>query len=159
MRVVALLQNAWMRDAERAERIFARHAGDPERRAKLVAAYLFFGGHTGRRIYDAFGEEVRHSFVWENASPKLGRQSSDHFPPDPEHIRRVLDHFKPKVVLTLGAVPAKGVADTRRLYSMAGMWSDFTVVSGPHPAGRAPDVMDRLRACAAKVKELTDGQG
>jgi hypothetical protein len=154
MSIVAFLQNAWFKDPSGVAKIYASHGPDLDRRVRLNEAYLFFGGLTGRNLRIALGEDLCDKIVWENASPKFGGKSSDRFPPDPEHIRKVLDHFKPKAVLVLGAEAARGVADTRKLFDGSGAWTDFVIVTGPHPAGRAPDVMDRLRKCAEKLREL-----
>jgi hypothetical protein len=154
--IVAFLQNQWFPGlaAKRMEMLYAKHGATPDDRADMNARYLFFRCLTGQRLRDAFGEDLCDKIVWENANPKIGSKSSDRFPPDPEHIRKVLDHFKPKAVLALGAEAGKGVADTRRLFDGSGAWTDFVIVTGPHPAGRAPDVMDKLRACGSKLREI-----
>lgn len=102
--VVAFLQNQWFpgRSVPSVERAYRLHGPTPEDRADLNARYLFFRCLTGRRIRAAFGEQLCERIVWENANPKIATEASGVFPPDLDHIRAVVAHFKPAVVIAFG---------------------------------------------------------
>ena len=93
MKIVAILQNQWFKNPESAKRIYERHAADRVHCAKFRAAALFMGCLTGRRIRQAFGEDMRHVIAYEEASPEIGGTASSAFPADPEHIRRAIDTY------------------------------------------------------------------
>lgn len=150
--IVAFLQNAWYppEHIPSITRIYAKRGKSLDGRAELNARFLFCRPVTGRRLREAFGEELCDQIAWHEISPQFGTKSSDVFPPDLNHVGAVLAHHKPKVVLALGKVAAEGLEDGRMFWD--GLVPEFELVTGPHPAGRGADVMDRLRACAEKVK-------
>lgn len=139
MRVVAFLQNQWMSDPERVEAMIER---TPALRPRLIK-YALFQSHTGRRLVEAFGEGCRE-WVWDNASPRIGDRPSACFPADPGHIGRVLEEHEPDVVLAFGRVASEALAGRCRC----------ELLTGPHPAARAPDTMRRLRAMAGRLERL-----
>src|SRR4051812_46235657 len=107
-RVLAFLQNTWVNDVPRCQRILDECATPAERRY-MTGAWLFMGCATGRRLEAAFGEDEVYDIVWDDASPKLAGVSSGSFPPDPGHIRAVLVEVQPAVVLAFGRVAQAGV--------------------------------------------------
>jgi hypothetical protein len=155
VKVLAILQNQWFNDPVGAERVYARHAGDWDRRAKLNAAYLFFGCLTGKRILAAFGEDMRFKIIWEEASPKKAGKSSGAFPADPQHIRTIIEHHKPDVVLTFGRIAANGLLSALRILDSA-KTTRFAVIGGPHPAARHATVCAELAAMAAELRRYEE---
>jgi hypothetical protein len=143
-RVVAFLQNQWVQDPERVRAIYARYAGDLERRAELNARFLFLRSVTGRRLREAFGE-LCDRIVWEEITTEIGGVSGAVFPADPGHVRRVLAHFDPAVVLAFGRVARDGLIPFigRRV-----------MVFAPHPAARRPSVFAELRAAAERLRDV-----
>ncbi|HYF07664.1 MAG TPA: hypothetical protein VD970_08585 [Acetobacteraceae bacterium] len=137
--VLGFLQNAWVRDVARCEAILAQH--DSAGKRYIQTAWLFMGCLTGRRLIAAFGDDLAHDIVWDNASPRLADASSGAFPPDPAHIRAVLAEVRPRVVLAFGRIAEQGVRP---------LWSGPLIV-GPHPTARGADTVSRLRAMAAEL--------
>jgi hypothetical protein len=122
MKIVAFLQNQWFHEPEKVRSIYARNPG---RREALNKRFLFAKSFTGRRLRAAFGE-LCDEIVWEETSPEIGDKSSAEFPPDAEHIQRVLDKHQPDLVLLFGRNALKGVSP---------LWTGATVCF-PHPAAR-----------------------
>lgn len=152
--VVAFLQNAWFKNPERIRAIFDLHKDDLGRQAKLHATYLFYGCLTGRRIYKAFGEgdEIRHDIIWENANPGFVDQSSGKLPADPAHIRKIIDHFKPSIILTFGTIATNGVVPICMVE-----YPSVKLISGPHPAARHKTVVQELAEMAKQLQEARNG--
>lgn len=140
--VLAFLQNSWVNDVERCEKILAGLSRTEQR--KITTTWLFMGCLTGRRLQHAFGSFLVDEIVWENASPRLAGQSSGCFHPDPEHIRAVLEEVKPSVVLVFGKVAEKGVLP---------LWKGRTII-GPHPTARGGDVVPALERMSAQLDAI-----
>lgn len=140
MKIVAFLQNMWVRNPDRVKATMERH---PEYRLKFLAYALFAGCMTGRRLKTAFGE-LCGEIIWEEASPVISGDSKAYFPPDPEHIRKVLAEHRPEIVLTF---TRRGEEEIRKLVTCE-------VICCPHPAARQATVMDELKAAALRVRLL-----
>jgi hypothetical protein len=123
MTIVAFLQNQWFKDPEGIKQIYERW---PDKREKLNAAYLFMGCKTGKNLRKAFGD-LCDEIVWEEVSPEIGGHSASSFPPDPEHIKRVIEKHQPDVVLMFGKIAQDGVTP---------LWRG-PKIAFPHPAYRA----------------------
>jgi hypothetical protein len=147
--IVAFLQNQWFKDPQRVEKIYARHA-TLEERASLNARCLFRGCLTGKRLDAAFGKDLCNEIVWEEASPKKSGKSSGAFPADADHIRRIIEHYRPDVVLCFGRVAVQGVLNSLRL--IQGVHS-IEIRGGPHPAARHATVCDELKEMADWLKK------
>lgn len=140
--VVAFLQNQWFKNHDAARATLERF---PNQRERLCRAWLFMGCLTGQRLKRAFGDDWCLRIIWENASDKIGGASSSCFPPDPDHIKRVLAKFNPIVVLLFGKV-AKQVEPFVDQ-------SSCLIITGMHPAARRPDVRDNLRGMALTLSK------
>lgn len=158
-RVLMLLQNQWFNDPDRAEQVLAmykEYKGEEAARPRFIRDMLFMGCLTGRRIKETFGEDVcwdgvvGGNVMFEEVSPLVGRRSGACFPPDPDHLVRVLSSFRPSVVAAFGLVAQTGL----QLAPVQPHLQGVTVIACPHPAARGDDVMLRLRAVAAEVRGL-----
>lgn len=151
-RVVAFLQNQWFKNPDAARRTYQQHAGDNlECQARLHAMFLFMGCLTGRRIKKVFGDAVDW-IVWENVSKEIGGQSSSAFPADPAHMVRVIEHYKPKIVLAFGRIAKDALlnlGDSKHLFAAP---VPFTLIVGPHPAARGAEVPDQIRVMAENFR-------
>lgn len=136
--IVAFLQNAWVRDPARLEKMFAQQ--DEQFRRRMLASLLFMGCVTGRRLKSAFGEELCDAIVWEETTRVIAGDPKTILPAQPEHIRAVLNELKPAAVLALGAIAAKSVFAV-----MSDCQHKAILITAPHPAARQADVMQRLR--------------
>lgn len=139
------MQCQWFKNAERARHIYARHEGNWDRIATLNKTYLFMGCKTGRVLKSALGEDLCEEIEWMEASPEIGDRPSAKFPPDLEHIRAILAHFEPNLVICFGKVAAEGV---KQVFS-------GEMIEVPHPAARQPGVFEKLRDLRLYIDTLT----
>lgn len=139
MKILGILQNQWFRDPAHVRAMLARET-DPIRheklRRRLIEYALFAGCKTGRVLKKVFGEKLCEKIIWDEASREIAGESSGVFPADPIHLRKLVDEVKPDVIVCFGNVARDGMTAV----------TDQMVVFAPHPAARAPDTMDRLRA-------------
>jgi len=152
-RIVAFLQNQWFDRPEVVQRCYDGHAGDVYRCCRLTEAYLFMGCLTGRRLQAAFGG-IRDQIAWANASPKIGDRSSAAFEPDPQHMAKIVQFFKPEIVIGFGKLAQDGVLQMLPLIKDG---LGFHVCSAPHPAARHETVTSELAAVAADVRARLRG--
>lgn len=142
MKVVAFLQNQWFLDPVRVKQIVETLRSPDEcpheRREFHIAAFLFMGCLTGRRLRTTFGEDWTSHITWEEVSREYGGKASSVFPPDFTHIQDVLQRHQPTHVLALGKIAEKA------LKSIQGAPHTFCLVAGPHPASRSVSVTYRL---------------
>lgn len=144
-KIVAFLQNQWFNNPERVRQILAnpRYGKNAhEWREYHVAAFLFMGCLTGKRLRAALGEEWTGRIVWEEVSREIGGKSSSVFPADLEHMRDVISRHQPTTVIAFGKV----ASDAMRTIEFNGI-----LLHAPHPAARFPEVMDRLRELRFKL--------
>ena len=142
MKILAFLQNQWVRDPKRLAAMIERTPAARER----FLMYALFQSHTGNRLKQVFGEDCME-WNWDNASPQIGGHSSSCFPADPEHIKAVLEEHQPDVVLTFGKVASDALRKT---------CDHFKLIAGPHPAARQDNVMAKLEKMADSLKEYRD---
>lgn len=132
MVILAFMQNMWVKDVDRVERLIAKHGERYRQRA--IAMFLFAGCVSGRRLKQAFGDELCGQIKWDEVS----RQISGHpaFVPtaDEVHMQTVIAHYKPDVIICFGKIAANAID---------AIWRG-TTIKAPHPASRQPDVMQRL---------------
>jgi len=152
-KIVAFLQNQYFNDVASAKRTLDYYIEHGKDSSDFVRDMLFFGCQTGRRLRAAFGEEFCYeNIVWENASPLMGSKPSDKFPPDLEHIWRILVKHKPDIVILFGGEAAAGFY--RAIQEPA--WDcGYKVFSCPHPAHRDGSVIGKLKKLALDVKKET----
>jgi hypothetical protein len=143
MKIVAFLQNMWVRNPEAARRILRR---SPEVRERLIAYALFAGCLTGRRLKAALGEDLCQSIVWEEASRVISDNPKDYHAPDAEHIKAVLAKHRPEVVLCFSRGAEKVI---RQLCSCR-------MISAPHPATRLKDIVARLQAVGYALRAIEE---
>lgn len=148
MKILAIMQNQWFKHPARMKRMLeTTFKGDRER---FIKKLLFFGCRSGKNLRAAFGEELCDSIIWEEASTEMGGKASSSFPPDPDHIARVLNKHKPDVVIPFGKTALAGLLASVQAGLLGSQ--DFIVIGAPHPAARQPDVMARLREIAARLR-------
>lgn len=132
MKVLAFLQNMWVRDPERVKAMIAKD-GEVFRRRFMHYA-LFAGCLTGRRLRAAFGHWC-DSIIWEEVSREIGGKASSVFPADISHIAQRIAEEKPDVILVFGHIATEGLA--RAGYGGVPLPK---LITGPHPAARSTDV-------------------
>lgn len=139
---LAIMQNMWVRDPERVRRLI--ELGGESIRRRMVHAFLFAGCLSGRRIKSAFNEQLLHTLHFDEASPHIGGTSGSSFPPDVEHVGRLIDEFQPKIIVTFGKIAASAVPS---------IYCGRHVVA-PHPAARHASVVVELSQAAQTYAAL-----
>lgn len=129
MKVVAFLQNMWVRNPAKIQRMFD---SDPtgELRLRLIEYALFAGCLTGRRLKKGLGEDWCDAIIWEEASPVIDNDYKRYHPPEEAHITAVLAKHQPDLVLCF---TKRGEPTVKKLCKCP-------VIGMPHPAarGKAP---------------------
>lgn len=149
MKILAFLQCQWFKNPDAVRAIYAKHATDLDRRAKLNARFLFRESLTGKRLRYAFGDLCRE-VVWEEVSTEIGGGSSAVFPANAGHMCSVLNHHRPSIVMTFGKI----AADAMRRIDCDGLDRPYKVICGPHPAARCESVVDDLRKMLVRVQRI-----
>jgi hypothetical protein len=137
--ILAFLQHLWVHDPERVKVMIAR--GGEEARLRIIRTVLFGGCLSGRRLHEAFRDELCRRIIWEEASPEIASDAKTVYKPDPEHIRSVLTRIRPDIVVCFGQLASEAVAR---------QWPGKTI-RAPHPACRRSDTARRLREAAGEL--------
>lgn len=145
-KVLAIMQNQWVRDPAQLQRILDRH--DEAFRRQMVARLLFMGCVSGKRIKAAFGDLI-HRIVWEEASRVITGSPHEAPPADVDHIVKVIEELKPSIVLTFGKIATNG---TLKALSRLEGSHRFTVMSAPHPASRGDALASALGMMAQELR-------
>lgn len=136
---VAFLQQTWVRDPARTERMIARIGRRP-----VISGLLFAcRGFTGRRLLATLGPDLCGSITWENADPRIAGSPSARAVADVDHMRRVLAEIEPDLAILFGNV-------ARDAFFQCGYLCQ--VAMGPHPAARQIDTSARLRALRTELE-------
>lgn len=142
VKILAVLQNMWVKDPERVREIIER---TPQVRRRMITYSLFAGCRTGRVLRQVFGEDCSRRFVWDEASRAIGGDSKTVFPADLGHLRAVLAEVKPNIVLGFGRIACDALA-------LLVPGEDLLV--GPHPTARQADTLARLRIMATCLDNM-----
>ena len=148
-KILAFLECQWFRNPDAVRAIYAKHASDFDRRAKLNARFLFRESLTGKRLHQAFGELCRE-IIWEEVSREIGGKSSAAFPADTEHMCAVLNHHRPCAVLVFGKIAHEGMSRI----DCDGADRPYRIICGPHPAARYPSVLADLSSMKLRLEAL-----
>jgi hypothetical protein len=151
MKVVAFLQNMWFRDPERSQKLLEMYESrEADGRERFVRDFIFFGCLTGRRLLTAFGDEMRWSIVWEEASRAIHGHSSAAPPADPQHMNAVMLKHQPAVVLLFGKIAQSGYVLCEYRHRIL----PVHIIALPHPAARGGNVISELAAGAKRLREI-----
>jgi hypothetical protein len=146
MKTVAFLQNMWVKNPYHVKRRIELYGENYRRR--VLKYSLFAGCPTGRRIKQAFGEELVKQIIWEETTREIAGDPRTTFPPDLMHMSNVLMDENPAIVITFGEIARTAMLVAARL--VAQDRPRFHIVKLPHPAARQKDVGLRL-ACGART--------
>lgn len=167
IKVVGFLQNQWFRDPDRAKLLLNRcqeheecpHAG----RERFIRDMLFFGCLTGKRLEQAFGEDLcgHGGIVWEESSRHVGGRADSSAPADAEHMAEVIGRHKPRVIVTFGETARCGLALAMRvlLTTDRDLLTGLELLHGPHPAARGGTVSQELQAVTDQLRPILFPQG
>lgn len=145
MRIIAFLQNQWVKDPARVKAVFAKR---PFERWPDLDRYLLFAGcRSGRRLKKFLGEKLCNEIIWANASAVIGGEASSYFPADMEHIKRVIVTHRPDMAIGFGKVAGEALllGCARKLWTVQ-------VMCAVHPACRDPErVESELRYLSKRI--------
>lgn len=146
MKIVAFMQNMWVREPQRIHDQLARVK--PSQREKLrsmlIHYCLFAGCLTGRRLKAAFGDELCEEIIWDEASPVIC-DNARHIPPaDAVHILEVLKRHEPDIVIAFGKSARAALKE---------LWQGHLICS-PHPACRRIEDLLYLHQAARELHSL-----
>lgn len=142
MKVVAFLQNMWVREPHSVLSGIARHG--EAYRVRAIRTFLFRGCLTGRRLKAAFGNELLAEIHFDETTREIADNPRKIFPAQPEHIQSVLKDYPPVAVLAFGRIAQRALRD---------IWTG-KLIALPHPAARQSNTNQRLRAGAAELREF-----
>jgi hypothetical protein len=142
MKILAFLQNAWVREPDRVQKIYSDF---PEQRSSITAKLLFAGGKTGRVLRHAFGPEYCSAIIWEEASTYISGNSKEVVPADLVHIRKVIKQHQPRLIIGFGNIARDALIIINPRCGC---------LFAPHPAARQPDTFRRLVNIANLAKNL-----
>lgn len=146
MKIVAFLQNMWVKNSRTVWNVM-KHDATSDVREKMIAYALFAGCLTGRRLRDYLGVKLCEEIVWQEASTAVSTDPKLYFPPEPVHIRAVLNKHKPNVVLCFTKA-GEGIIRT--------MLDDgMTFIPCVHPACRANNVFEKLTGVRKAIEALS----
>ena len=149
MKVVAFLQNLWVKDPAHVEKFFRRY---PEMRERMLRKLLFYRCKTGRVLKAGLGEKLCDEIVWEESTTQIAGDARTVFPPDHKHIEDVIKKHQPEVVIALGKVASQAVFEVIS-ESMDRLMLKMEFCSAPHPCARPPlDPIGRLKEIRAKIE-------
>jgi hypothetical protein len=137
--ILAVMQNQWFHNPERVKAAIARAKNPEAYRRRMIEWALFAGCKSGRVLKRVFGEHRCEEIIWEESSREIGSSASSVFPADVAHLRNVLQHFNPAIVLGFGKVACDGL---RQAFDTSAPMPVF--IEAPHPTARQTDVMERL---------------
>lgn len=149
MKILAFLQNMWVRDPERVRELIARD-GEVYRR-RLLSYALFAGCLTGRRLQETFGN-LCDEIVWENVTKEVTGSPSAKITADRKHVSDRIREEDPEVIIVFGEIARDAIAQVR-FARMADVES-VHVIHAPHPAARHALVTSELRRAADELREL-----
>ncbi len=148
MKIVAFLQNVWVKDPDRLRAIFHR---EPEIREPMIAKLLFMGSLTGRRLKAAFGD-LCDEIVWEETTERISGDPTEIFPADRVHMVRVLRKHEPGVVIAFGRIAQEALREIFLNWPK----EEFTkarIYHSPHPAARQVGTPAKLAEIAASTRK------
>lgn len=141
MKIVAFMQNMWVRDPAR---VYAaiEHFGEQYRR-RAIYNFLFAGCLTGKRLRLALGG-LCEKIVWEESTREITSRPDVIVTADRKHIESVLTEEKPDIVVFFGKIAHQGV------------WCcGYPVVRSPHPAVRSVALQQEFRDAMKTLIELS----
>jgi hypothetical protein len=150
MKIVAFLQNLWVKNPERVKQMFAAH---PDGREYMLRCLLFHGGRTGKILTASLGKELISQIVWEESTTEISGDAKAIFPADLAHIRGVLNKHRPEAVVTFGKIAAQAVALVDAGMRMEPADFTFELFHLPHPCARP--AADPIGAIAELKQKLS----
>lgn len=144
--IVAFLQNLWIPEpGNKIIKNLIDTSYDEQYRRSVIRDVLFSGGFTGRRLKSAFGDDLCSQIIWEEASREIAGNASVFYPPDLDHIRKVLNDLQPTIVIAFGRSSA---------WALNSVWQG-RLICLPHPAARQANVMPLLQKSRAELEHIS----
>lgn len=135
----------WVKDPERVKKSIERYG--EEFRRDLIERLLFYRCLTGRRLTAALGE-LTDQIVWEESTREIAGDTKTIFPPDLQHIEKVILELKPTAVIAFGKIAADAVFRV-----LSGCRISCVFIAAPHPAARQADTPEQLKRMAESFRK------
>lgn len=149
-KIVAFLQNMWVKDPVRIQGILDLH---PHSREFIIRHLLFRKCRTGKILKATLGTQLCELIVWEETTMKVAGDATTIFPPDYDHIQRVINKHSPDVVIGMGKVAAQAVFKVANEMMRGAQDFQFNFFSVPHPCARpAQDPIGALTELKQKLQ-------
>lgn len=145
MKILAFLQNMWVRDPERTLAMISNSSTPLKLRRRMQHYALFAGCLTGRRLKSYLGD-LTDSIIWEEASLEITATSNAKVTSDLDHMRSCIVAENPDIIVTFGRIAKEAVvliAPQAR-----------TLVYSPHPAARNKLDQARFREAVQRLVKL-----
>jgi len=110
---------------------------------------------TGKRLIKYLGEDLFRQIHWENISPKIGSKSSSHFPADYKHIKKIINKFKPQVIILFGNLAIQ-TFDRFPNFDSLDFPDDLCIFQLTHPAARSSDIPNELQTLKKQLENILD---
>lgn len=149
MKIVAFMQNQWVKDPARLQAMIDRAPDPEERRRGFITTLLFMGCVTGRRLRTYLGRDLCGQIIWEEASREITGSASAKVTADLVHIERVISQEKPDVIITFGSI----ARDALRALPES-VTEEVRCVASPHPAARNQLDQARFREAMQLVVKI-----
>jgi hypothetical protein len=155
MKIVAFMQNMWLKDPESFRRSYERQhalsvAAAENYRSRIIRYALFAGCISGRRLKVAFGDELCDRIIWDETTREVADNPRTILPVDLNHISDRIQDTHAEVIITFGAI-ARDAVDQIKLPFHRGAG---TIINCVHPAARGPDTMLKLHCAANDLRDI-----
>lgn len=147
MKILAVLQNMWVKDPVRVREILLRH---PQARRRMIVSSLFAGCATGRILKKVFGDDCPNRFTWDESTREIAGNPRDVYKADLEHLRQVLFEESPDIVIGFGRIACGALQQ---------LVDGQNLIICPHPTARQADTLPRLQAAASCLENMVQHRG
>lgn len=141
MKILAFLQNMWVRDPQRTLAMIANSSTPLKLRRRMQHYALFAGCLTGRRLKSYLGE-LTDSIIWEEASLEITTSANAKVTADLNHMRSCIVMEDPEIIVTFGTIAKEAIKSMEPPVR--------TIIYSPHPAAR--NQLDQARFKEAMQK-------
>jgi len=155
-KIVAFLQNTWLKQPESSDKIRHYLIGEDDASIRFRRR-LLSQSRTGKNLLNEFGDDFKN-VIWCNASPIVTSESSGNPPPDLNHIQRIINHHEPDLILGFGKNAQHGIREViKRNGNVA---NRFNTAFFPHPVAYGGSIGVETAASVVRnfLKESSKGR-
>lgn len=151
MRVLAFMQNMWLKNPERWKDTLQRyidrgkHEHAEQLRKRMIHYALFAGCRSGQVLKRYLGEKHCSNIIWDESSLQIGGVASSSFPANIEHMQTRIISEDPDLILGFGKTACEALTkiNPRQTWMVA-----------PHPTSRYRPKYDAYSLIKSKLDKL-----